>query len=204
MTLVFHLLAVIQTRLVQALAYQPHLAPVLHTVIDHLRRVPIEIQPLMARRLPVCRYLPDLLHQQSEEPVSRALTILLPHLAWVQNPNYMQGKMPMTFLENYGYADIISRRGLIFDHAFALGFLVLGPHTEYPPHNHPAAELYYTVSGTARWWQTGQKWTQRKTDTFVYHPSSVAHAMCTDGQPVCLLYAWWGEVGTAARLIERS
>ncbi len=203
MTLVFHLLAVIQTRLVQALAYEPKLAPILHTVVDHLRRVPIEIQPLRASRLPVCRYLPALLHQQAEEPISRALTMLLPYLAWVQNPNYTQGKMPVTFLENYGYADIISRRGLIFDAEFALGFLVLGPNVEYPPHGHPAEELYFTVSGSAQWWQTGSKrWTTRKAGSFVHHLPGVAHATRTGRQPICLLYAWWGEVGPAARLLN--
>jgi quercetin dioxygenase-like cupin family protein len=124
---------------------------------------------------------------------------MLPRLAWVQNPNYRSDNTPPALLTNYGYAEIVGRQGLILDDAFALGLLLLGPHTEYPPHHHPAEEIYATLAGRVVWWQSGQPWVMRPPDTLVYHPSGVAHAMRTVDDPALLLYIWWGEVQTAAR-----
>ncbi|MFN8495720.1 MAG: dimethylsulfonioproprionate lyase family protein [Caldilineaceae bacterium] len=176
--------------------------PPFFQVNAHLHRIKPACEPrLSAQTLPVCRYLRQTLQAPgADRALVQALEPLLPLLAWIQNPNYQKGVMPAGFLENYGYADIVSQRGLIADDEFALGILLLGPHTEYPPHHHPAEEIYYTLGGWAEWWQTGQTWLARSAGSFVYHPSGVVHAMRTGAEPVCLLYAWWGDVQTAAQL----
>jgi len=181
-------------------------ASALQATLTHLQRIkPSNAPALTPRTLPVCCYLAQTL--STTGPASNAATLLfsaleplLPTLAWIQNPNYQVGNMPAGFLENYGYADIVSGRGLIADDEFALGMLLLGPNTAYPPHHHPAAEIYYTIGGAARWWQTEQDWVARPPGSFVYHPSGAVHAMQTEAEPVCLLYAWWGNVQTAAQL----
>ncbi len=197
-----YLLHVIDRRFQQASETSPAGAPPFFQVSDHLHRIkPAGAPQLPPQTLPVCRYLPQTFHAPgADQALVQALEPLLPILAWIQNPNYQTGVMPTGFLENYGYADIVSQRGLIADDTFAVGILLLGPHTEYPPHHHPAEEIYYTVGGTATWWQTGQTWLARPAGQFVYHASGIVHAMRTGAEPVCLLYAWWGDVQTAAQL----
>lgn len=177
-------------------------ASALQATLTHLQRIkPSNAPALTPRTLPVCRYLAQTLGAPTVATfLIRALEPLLTSLAWIQNPNYQVGNMPAGFLENYGYADIVSGRGLIADDEFALGMLLLGPNTAYPPHHHPAAEIYYTIGGAARWWQTEQEWVARPPGSFVYHRSGAVHAMQTEAEPVCLLYAWWGNVQTAAQL----
>lgn len=213
--LIINLLTEIETLFsTEAAKKRAALSTALPIVNGHLRRIysrhsPLyhskpDDQPALSRKvLPVCRYLPATLDtEEANAPLVVALRPLLPDLAWVQNPNYQAGNMPTGYLANYGYADIISARGFIADDQFALGILLLGPYTEYPPHHHPAEEIYYTIGGSAYWWQTNQAWTHRPPGSFVYHPSGVAHAMKTEGAPVCLLYTWWGDVQTAARLTK--
>ena len=180
------------------------LAVPLQTASVHLRAVQLMGEPALSPRvLPVCRYLPlALTAGKAIAGLADALQPLLPALAWIQNPNYQPNTIPPTFLDNYGYADIISRRGLFAADALAMGILLLGPHTEYPPHVHPAAEIYYTIGGACHCWQTGQAWTQQGAGSVVYHPSGVVHAMRTLDEPVCLLYIWWGDVQIAARLTQ--
>jgi quercetin dioxygenase-like cupin family protein len=175
-------------------------------VRQHLQRIDqpeytAVIQRRPVQSLPVCRYLQGLL-DVAEPRLGGALGQLLLGLCWVQNPNYTAGQMPRGFLENYGYSELIGGRGLVQDEAFALGLLLLGPHTLYPPHHHPADEIYYTVAGQATWWQRDGPWIARYDGSLVDHPSGVVHAMRTADTPVLLLYCWWGEVGVAARLID--
>lgn len=196
------LLHFIDRRFQQASETSPTGAPPFLQVSGHLHRIKPAGKPqLRPQTLPVCQYLSQTFHAPgADHTLVQALEPLLPLLAWIQNPNYQTSAMPAGFLENYGYADIVSRRGLIADDAFALGILLLGPHTEYPPHQHPAEEIYYTLGGAAEWWQTGQTWLAQPAGRFVYHASGVAHAMRTGAEPVCLLYAWWGDVQIAAQL----
>lgn len=65
----------------------------------------------------------------------------------------------MGLLERYGWFDVASPRGLVEADALAVGLLLLGPDTLYPPHAHPAMELYHVVAGTAEWWSADGAWT---------------------------------------------
>lgn len=197
-----YLLAVLHAQCARAIRQEPALKPALLTVVEHLSRIQPRPQPLAPQTLPVCQHLSTLLRPTDEDPIIRGLLPICPHLAWTQNPNYTDGQMSDTFLANYGYADIVSPQGLIADHDFAVGLLLLGPQTHYPPHHHPAEELYYTVSGKASWWQPGQEWTNQGPGAYVHHRSGVAHAMQTARQPVCLLYMWWGQVTERAQFIR--
>lgn len=199
-----HLLTAVATLFHQAAIQQRESSAPFLQVSSHLQRIKPSRQPLLPPgSLPVCQYLERTLKAPSvDATLVTALRPLLSALAWIQNPNYLTGNMPAGFLENYGYADIVSPRGLIADDKFALGILLLGPNTEYLPHYHPAEEIYYTVGGVCDWWQTGQLWTQQQPGAFVYHPSGVVHAMRTAKEPVCLLYTWWGAVQSAAQLSQ--
>lgn len=130
--------------------------------------------------LPVCRFLVDALENGRKSTAGRIAERLLPladKLDWVQNPNYTRKSMGDQFLDNCGYTEIIGSRGLLPDETLALGFLLLGPQVRYPPHHHPATEIYHVISGAGNWWQEDQVVQVRPPGSFVYHAPNMSHAM---------------------------
>ena len=93
------------------------------------------------------------------------------------------------------------RTSLIGGGGYALGVLLLGPGLTYPPHAHPANEVYYIVGGSAEWRRGDGPWTSRATGSLVQHPSGLVHATRTGDDPLLALYLWWGDIETHARLM---
>lgn len=78
------------------------------------------------------------------------------------------------------------------DHV-GLGLTLIGPHTYYPPHRHPAAEVYRVVAGTAEW-TAGGRTVPRPPGSVILHLPNVVHAMRTAEQPLLAVYSWGGDV----------
>jgi mannose-6-phosphate isomerase-like protein (cupin superfamily) len=205
--LLLALLASIEDAFHEAAAAQDELA-------EHCRQAGLLMQGIRGRAgtvpftsrpadLPVCRFLVEALENGRKGPAARIAGCLLPlaeQLAWVQNPNYTRDSMGQRFLENYGYTEIIGSRGVLPDDTLALGFLLLGPQVQYPPHHHPAAEIYHVISGAGNWQQAGQSVEERPPGSFIYHAPNVSHTMEARHDALLLLYAWWGVVGVPAQL----
>lgn len=115
----------------------------------------------------------------------------------------------------YGYAPHPSRAGLEDRMAWAeivgpdapsrhpalcLGFVLFAPETYYPPHAHPAVELYHVISGAALW-TAGSEVTRQPSGAFVLHPSGLPHATRTQGEPLLTIYTWTGDVDSPSRFV---
>ena len=153
-------------------------------------------------KVPACALLARIFAHAEAGPaaaIGRALGPLIDTVNWVQT--YSEAEMGARFLANYGYFDIASpNRGLIRTDALALGFLLLGPGTLYPAHRHPAVELYHVVAGSPDWRVEDGPWEARPAGSFIFHRSMAIHAMRTGPEPLLALYAWLGDLATAARL----
>jgi hypothetical protein len=200
----------------------------LHQVFAGLRRLletdPSLAEPFLSRlpsapyrrndgqngetHLPVLRFWPDCLRQDGDpatglSAVASALVALTPDLRWRQNPNYRHTPPSAGFLENYGYAEICGRYGLI-DADIRFGVLILGPETCYPSHRHPAEEIYLPLG--AGDWQRGEvevasrDWHSRPAGTLIHHPPFVPHATRAGRQALAALYLWSGDLATEAKL----
>ncbi|HVJ41355.1 MAG TPA: dimethylsulfonioproprionate lyase family protein [Dongiaceae bacterium] len=158
--------------------------------------------------LPMLRFWPACLrdmesagsHLVSLGPLLRRLS---PAFRWRQNPNYRQSPPDPAFLDNYGYAEICGEYGLI-EAEIRCGILILGPATCYPPHRHPAEEIYIPLTLGA--WQRGeaevdrQQWIERLPGSVIHHPPEVPHATRALDRPLAALYLWRGDLKTEARL----
>ena len=160
--------------------------------------------------LPVCRFWNGALTAatgQQTAPLVATLRSLGPLLSWTQNPNYRRHPPDPAFLNNYGYAVLAGPPGgppaLTVDPRLALGVLLLGPHTHYPLHHHPAVEVYCVVSGDAEWWREAGPWRRHPSGTVIYHAPNVPHAMRAGEHPLLALYLWRGDLATHARLGAR-
>lgn len=158
--------------------------------------------------LPVLRWWEQCLAQPGpavSRGIARALRALRPSLSFVQNPNYVAAPPTAGFLERYGYAVLAGPSTgppALIEHAgLAFGVLLLGPHTTYPTHVHPAAELYLPL-GAATWSLGGAAPQLRPAGTSIVHRANEPHETRTGATPLAALYIWLGELGTAARVLD--
>jgi hypothetical protein len=139
--------------------------------------------------------------------IADALAALRPRLGFVQNPNYVATEPADGFLARYGYAVIAGPRSgpaaLVEHPELAFGVLLLGPHTTYPTHVHPASELYLPL-GRARWSVRGGPLVERPSGVPIVHRPGEPHETRTAETPLAALYVWLGELGTAARVVEQG
>jgi quercetin dioxygenase-like cupin family protein len=158
---------------------------------------------LAPKRLPACRHWQSALAlAHGGDAVAEALPSLAGLFHWVQNPNYTVATMGSGYMDNYAYAKLVGPGGLLGGSDYSLGVLLLGPGLTYPPHAHPANEIYYVVGGTAEWRQGDGPWTRRAPGSLIQHPSGQVHATRTGRDPLLALYLWWGDIETHARLVE--
>ena len=158
--------------------------------------------------VPICRLWNEGLAQVSPD-VSRlaeSLWHLEPHLCWGQNANYRRQPPSAGFLVNYGFAPIIGRPGglpsLVYDADLSIGLFVLGPHTDYPPHQHPALEQYVPLT-VANWWKEDDIWRQHPAGALIHHDPERSHAMRTDDVPLFAIYVWRGDVMSSSNWSPR-
>jgi quercetin dioxygenase-like cupin family protein len=99
-------------------------------------------------------------------------------------------------LENeMAWAELVGPAAPVFSDSVGFGLTLIGPHTYYPAHHHPAVELYAVVRGTAIWTAAGRSGEQPP-GSFILHPSNVVHAMRTAGQALLAIYSWTGDILT--------
>jgi hypothetical protein len=160
--------------------------------------------------LPVLRWWDECLAQPgppAAREIADALAALRPQLCFVQNLNYVAAEPADGFLARYGYAVIAGPHSgpaaLVEHRGLAFGVLLLGPHTTYPTHLHPASELYLPL-GRARWSVHGGPLVERPPGAPIVHRSCEPHETRTAETPLAALYVWLGDLETAARVVAKG
>lgn len=163
------------------------------TALRHL--VPAEVSPVSAK-LPVQRQWPA---AGAGDPLGPLMAAVERHIsaAWQQNSNYRAAPPRAGFLENYGYLECAGPGAPFLCADFRLGLLLLGPHTLYPPHHHPAEEIYLPL-GPGLWWRDGEAWGRREAGAVIHHPPMCAHATKSGDEALAAIYLWRGEIEQAA------
>ena len=151
---------------------------------------PAERRAVQPQSLPVLGHLPQCLVSAPAAicPVVEALLAAAPVLAWRQT--YSAAQMSPQFLDQYGWSELVGLAGAVPSRACAVGFLILGPGIEYPPHHHEALELYVPLAGRASWWRARSGWQEVEPGKTVRHEAWQPHAMRTGSEPLLALYLW--------------
>ncbi|TDQ84005.1 mannose-6-phosphate isomerase-like protein (cupin superfamily) [Dongia mobilis] len=149
----------------------------------------------------VARHWPEAIRQSPLGRPAVKVTLGLQSLGhgWRQNPNYREKPPHPDFLANYGYREWAGPDAGFRIADFRLGILVLGPHTTYPAHQHPAEEIYLPL-GPARWWREGGDWAEHGDGDVIHHPPHLPHATETGNTPLAAIYLWRGEIAKAAAI----
>jgi quercetin dioxygenase-like cupin family protein len=146
--------------------------------------------PSSVPALPVLRWLPRIAADGASfgRPLVSALCRTAPSLAWRQS--YTRDEVDATFLENYGWSELLRPAEKRTSAQISCGVVVLGPRTLYPHHRHEAEEIYVPLSGTASWQQGDALWREQPPGRLIHHLSEESHAMRTGEEPLLALYLW--------------
>lgn len=171
------------------------LAEELRTVLAHLRAIQYRERAVDGSSHAVAKFLtaPPVSKTTPLHDVLSAFRPLADVLPW----RYSYSPRPdLPNLENrMAWAELVGPKAPFHSDQICLGITIIGPHVHYPEHTHPAIEVYYVISGTARW--TARGVTQaRPPGSYILHPSNVIHAMETSDEPLIAAYTWSGEVKT--------
>jgi len=153
----------------------------------------VETRAVAPRFLPVVHCLPDAVAAAGGRGLHlvRALAAAAPRLQWGQT--YAPEDFGVSFLERYGWTELVGTRGPLPSEALACGFLLLAQGTEYPAHSHDAEEIYIPLTGPASWMAGEERpWAARPPDEPIHHASGMTHAMRAEAVPLLALYLWRG------------
>jgi quercetin dioxygenase-like cupin family protein len=78
-----------------------------------------------------------------------------------------------------------------------MGVLDLDPGGYYPAHAHPAPEIYFILSGMAKW-TVGDETFTAKPGMAIYHAANIPHRMVNKGsETLKTIWFWWAPDGRA-------
>ena len=148
-----------------------------------------------------CKVLPvtcllNQIHPDAETHAGKLLSQLISNresLFWEQTYTKEDGVVGDSLLSAYAFCEISGRRGPFVSERLRSGIGVWGPSVEYPLHWHEAEEIYWILSGTARFQiGRGQPKSLRKSDEIIFVSSSLPHSFETCDEPLVMFYLWQG------------
>jgi quercetin dioxygenase-like cupin family protein len=92
-----------------------------------------------------------------------------------------------------GWAEIVGPLAPFRSDAVCLGLTLIAAGSFYPPHRHPAVELYHVLAGHPEW-TAGPHTRIQAPGAFILHDSDMIHAMRADHEPLLAIYTWTGDV----------
>ena len=108
------------------------------------------------------------------------------------------GKLPENLSQEISVTEFIGPNGIFENPNVRIGLLLQSPEIHYPRHWHTAEELYYIISGTAKWATDDEKEKPYQPGNFVHHMSGQTHNMTTCSEPLLALWGWTGDIDGAS------
>lgn len=137
--------------------------------------------------------------------IQQAIGVLALAASWRQTASYVECPPSAEFLDNYAHAtllgppDDVPMSDVSGQNGVAVGLVLLGPGVVYPPHQHPADEVYVPLQRI--------EWTHERhgmpaavaPGDLIHHVPWQPHSMRVGARPALLLYIWSGDVVTPSR-----
>lgn len=131
-------------------------------------------------------------------PALRHLGAEAAHFPWTPGSFVM----PQGFTGRYAYCTLLGGRSAYPSADFSLGLYLQQPDSWYPMHSHAAEEVYFVLSGTARWSRDGVEAQSEPPGRIFRHAPHERHATRTGAEPLLALWAWLGDQEEASYQID--
>ena len=128
------------------------------------------------------------------------ISSISPYVNWEQG--YEENDVGKDFLNKYGFFELIGPSGHFKTTEMALYVNYLCKNAYYPWHNHDAEELYFIVSGKAKFESKSQNTKILSSTNTRLHKSFESHAITTDEKPVLSFVIWKNKFEDISKLTK--
>ncbi|WP_193747597.1 dimethylsulfonioproprionate lyase family protein [Leisingera sp. ANG-M7] len=154
----------------------------------------LEMKP---QRLPVCERIEEIAStggqfSEATAPIVAALAAALPRLRWQQTYNEADG-FSRDWLDNYGWVNLISPKGLYQSDEMRLSIGYWGTGQHYDEHSHAPEETYLVLAGQARFFSEGRPARDVGPGDTIHHAPHQKHAIDMVPGPLLAAAFWRGD-----------
>ena len=135
------------------------------------------------------------------EELHATISNLSPHVNWEHG--YNEKEVGKDFLNKYGFFELIGPSGHFKTKEMALYVNFLDKNTYYPWHNHEAEELYFIVSGEAKFESKDQDAEILSSTKTRLHKSYQPHAITTSNQQILSFVIWKNKFENVSKMINQ-
>ena len=125
---------------------------------------------------------------------------LSPKIHWKQN--YSVKDVGKDFLENFCYFEFIGPNGNFISQKMSVYFIFFDKETFYTWHHHEAEELYFVVSGKAKFESIGEKSEILLADQARFHKSFQPHSLTTFDEKCLSIVVWRDRLDSEVSVIK--
>jgi mannose-6-phosphate isomerase-like protein (cupin superfamily) len=134
------------------------------------------------------------------DKIHNLISNLAPHVNW--NNGYSEDQTSKEFLDKYGFFELIGPTGHFVTTDMALYVNYLDKNSYYPWHNHEAEELYFIVSGEAKFESESEKPKILKSTDTRFHKSYEAHRITTANKNILSFVIWKNKYENVSKILD--
>ena len=131
----------------------------------------------------------------------KAISDLSPYVNWEQG--YNEKEVGKDFLNKYGFFELIGPTGHFQTSEMALYVNFLDKNAYYHWHNHEAEELYFIVSGEAKFESKNQNEEILSSTKTRFHKSYQPHAITTSDQQILSFVIWKNKFENISKIVQQ-
>ena len=139
-------------------------------------------------------------NDQQIDKIHNLISNLAPHVNW--NNGYSEDQTSKEFLDKYGFFELIGPTGHFVTTDMALYVNYLDKNSYYPLHNHEAEELYFIVSGEAKFESESEKPKILKSTDTRFHKSYEAHRITTTNKNILSFVIWKNKYENVSKILD--
>ena len=132
--------------------------------------------------------------------IHNLITNLAPYVNW--DNGYSEDQVTKEFLDKYGFFELIGPTGHFLTSEMALWVNYLDKNSYYPWHNHEAEELYFIVSGEAKFESESEKPKILRTTDTRFHKSYEAHRITTTDKKILSFVIWKNKYENVSKILN--
>ena len=176
-----------------------------YDVLSNFTNLPknLNLKNLKTNKLPVTDKILNFSSNMNSDTrdLHHALKDLTHFVNW--EPGYGEQDVGKDFLNNYGFFELIGPTGHFETSEMALYVNYLEKNTHYPLHNHEAEELYFVLSGEAKFESANEKSELLTSTKTRFHKSFQPHAITTSNQQILSIVIWKNKFENISKIIHQ-
>lgn len=125
---------------------------------------------------------------------------LSPEISWKQT--YSEEDVGKKFLENFCYFELIGPEGYFFSNEMSVYLIYFDKNTFYTWHNHEAEEIYFVLSGNAKFESIGDTPEILSSNQSRFHKSFQPHSLSTEKEMCLSLVVWRDKLSSEVSVVK--